>query len=316
MSLSRLALRLAAYEALCPYASRSASPAGPWPTIAGANIYDSRLDPVSASDDWESFLASIEGKPIVMLYTEEQETTPVDGEYPADKEIVDLVAELMIAGIGSVEVELPSGGTTTIGALSAPITDPQHEALLDLLEAQACAMLDPQGMLAPAAFLKIAREMHRIHSVPQRDARLSVRLAARTVRFSLRVTATQWPPPLAAGVTAPIGLAALPQPLQAVAKLINPASPAGQMLATMATLIAAPATLTPLDGLNVFVNLNRGAAPTQANGSDSDIVGFVDTTAGAAPAYARLSAWLPIQAARIAKWLRVFFKRIGISNGS
>ena len=64
MSFSRLALRLAAYEALCPYASRAAVAATPpttpaWPTIAGANIYDTRIDPLSGADSFDAFIELI-----------------------------------------------------------------------------------------------------------------------------------------------------------------------------------------------------------------------------------------------------------------
>ena len=274
MSLSRLALRLAAYEALCPYASVAASPPGPWPTLAGAEVFDSRVDPVASEDAWNAFLKAIENQPLIILYTEEQETSPVEGDYPADKEIVELVAELMIAATGPLAVEQPGGGTTTIGALGAPLTDRQHEATLDLLEAQVRYVLDPQGYAATAAtYRKVARELHHVHSVPQRDADKAARIAARTLKFRLRVAATAWP--LQPSAPPASGLALLPQPLQGVAQALDPASSGALLCAELAGLVAQPAALTPLSDIRVLANLDRGAAPTDAAGSDADMVGDV-----------------------------------------
>ena len=101
MSLARLALRLAAVEALCPAAALAASPAGPFPTVAGDRVYDSRIDLIAAAegtDDLAAALAEIENKPILVVYTEEQGTTPYgEVKYPAGEEIVTLVIEAMIA---------------------------------------------------------------------------------------------------------------------------------------------------------------------------------------------------------------------------
>ena len=68
MALARLALRLAAIEALLPSAVAAT---GPYPTVAGAQVYDSRLDPIADPDAWEAFLTEVEGNPIVIVYTEE-----------------------------------------------------------------------------------------------------------------------------------------------------------------------------------------------------------------------------------------------------
>src|SRR4051812_48348079 len=143
MPLSRLALRLAAYEALNPFASIKS---GPWPTIAGANVYDSRLDPGLTVDDpdaWDSFVTSIEGRPIVIVYTEEHDTSPTSGEYPADRHIADLVVELMIATRGTVEIPRADGSPIEVGSVEMALTDRQREALLDFLEGQVRKLLDP-----------------------------------------------------------------------------------------------------------------------------------------------------------------------------
>jgi hypothetical protein len=240
--------------------------------LAGANVFDSRVDPVAAEDDWNAFLKQIENQPLVILYTEEQETSPVEGEYPADKEIAELVVELMIAATGSLNVEQPDGTTATVGTLAAPLSDRQHEAILDVLEAQVRYVLDPTNY-APTAdiYRRVARELHHVHSVPQRDAGQAARIAARTVKFRLRVPETAWP--LQPSIPPASGLALLPQPLQGVAQALDPASSGGLLCAQIATMIAQPAPLTPLTDIRILSTVDRGVAPTQADGSDSDVVG-------------------------------------------
>jgi hypothetical protein len=264
VSLSRLALRLAAYEALCPFAVIAT---GPWPTLAGSNVFDSRMDPIASSDDWSAFIESIEGKPILTVYTEEQEADPVAGEYEADREMVDLVIELMIAAAGSVEVAGADGSTQIIGAISAPITDRQHEAMLDILEAQVRRVLDPQGYAGPQVYRDVARELHHVHSSPQRDPDKVTRVAARTLKLKIRVPATSWP--LAPTVPPATGLALLPQPLLGVALALDPGSTGGQTCAAAANWIAQPAPLVPLTDIRAYANLDRGATPTASNADET-----------------------------------------------
>ena len=94
MSLARLALRLAAVEVLSPYAVAGV---GPWPTGAGGAVFDSSITSISDADGWREFIAKVQGNPVITVYCEEQETDPTEGEYPADKEMLDLVVEIFIA---------------------------------------------------------------------------------------------------------------------------------------------------------------------------------------------------------------------------
>lgn len=281
MSFSRLALRLAAYEALCPYASRAAVAATPpttpaWPTIAGANVYDTRIDPLAGADSFDAFVQEIEGNPVVILYTDDQETEPTEGEYPADKEIADLIAVLFIASAGSVAVTEAGGATIDVGPA---ITDSQREGFLDALEGQIRQLLDPQApnQVAPSGpWLKVAREFHHGHSVPERSSDKTVRVAQRTVRFRFRISQTIWNAP----GTTPTGINILPQPLLAVAQGLNPASPSYQMLVQIAAALASPSPLTPLTDVRINVSLNRNTVPTNPDGTDSDVIADVEMTAG------------------------------------
>jgi hypothetical protein len=270
MSATRLALRLAAYEALCPYAARSGAQGAQWPTLAGANVYDSRIDPIGESDDWQAFIEGIEGRPIVILYAEEHETDPYFGEFPADRELPELVVELMVASVGQVLVEKADGTTEAVGDVIAGITDPQREALLDLLEAQVRWLLSLKNPFTPL-ISAVAMELHHVRSVPQRASDKTTRLAARTVTLKYKAKASVWPLPLIQGQAAPTGFDVLPEPLRTVAMTLDPASPHGQMLAGLAAVVAAPQTLTPLEDMRMHANVGRSVVPTQVDGSDADI---------------------------------------------
>jgi hypothetical protein len=256
MSFSRLALRLAAIEALCPTG-------GPYPTIAGRRVYDSRIDLVAGDDD----LSAIEANPLISVYTEDQHELPYgSAKYPAAENVVTLVLELMLAIRGEVEIEHPDGSKETVGTLDTPATDRQHEALLDLLEAQAVYLLNPKNM-APTALVysKVAWEIHSVHSDPQRAADRAVRLAARTVKLHIKVKKEEWTPfPVS---PAPTGLDRLPEPMRSVAYAMPAGSSAAALCATLADYAPQPANPIPLDGINIAVSL----------GSDDQTNGFVPT---------------------------------------
>lgn len=271
MSLARLALRLAAIEALCPAANIST---GPYPTLAGNQVYDSRITPIADADGWREFLASIEGQPVVTVYTEEHETDPTSGEYPADRDIVDLVVETLIASAGEIETANPDGTTSKIGSLDAAVTDAQREAALDTLEAQIRALIDPASGVSPAPYSKVARELHHVKSAPVRDGARVSRIAARTLTFKLRIAherAYSTPP---AGVDPDI--AGLPEPLLTLARAVPKNSAAGQIVRQTALAIAPPPVLGKLSDVRIFSNLDRGVAPTSTTAdviSDSPLSG-------------------------------------------
>src|SRR5579863_5703320 len=125
MSLSRLALRLAAFEALCP--SKLAA-TGPWPTIAGNRVYDSRIDLLQGD---QQLPEDLENKPVAIVYTERDDTHPYgEIKYPAQERFCHLTIEIMIAASGILLVEAADGSVSQVGTVVAPPTDRQHEALL------------------------------------------------------------------------------------------------------------------------------------------------------------------------------------------
>ncbi len=279
MSLARLALRLAACEALSPFAATSTG--GPYPTIAGNNIFDSRIDPIESPDEWEAFLTQIEGNPLVILYTDEQETTPKPGaNYPAEDERIDLVAEIMIAARGMVTVQGPEGAETIgapvtqqIGTIVAPLSDRFREGILDILEAQIRNAFDLISIAntSSSLFRQIAWESHHIHSVPMREQTGMARVAARTCRFSLKGRRDEWAQPAYPAVSTATGLNVLPQPLLTVANALDPSSSGGLLCAQLAQLISTPANLPHLTPVALYAQWTRTHPPTFSPPTDSAV---------------------------------------------
>jgi hypothetical protein len=262
MSLSRLALRLAAIEALNPAA---AAGSGPWPTLAGAEVYEERLDLLAHSETQEDLdiaLAAIANKPVIIVYTEESNVAPYGAlKYPPREEMVTLVVELSIGAQGVVTFVNAAGETISVGTAEAPVTDRQQAALLDVLEAQVSYIFDGRNQVASAALLrKVAMETHLIHSDPQRAADRTLRLALRTVKFHIKVKTTCWPAP---GATLGEGLAALPYPLRDVALGLSLGSSGATLCAALAAAMPGP---TPLGSAPFTLNLGIGPAVTPAPG--------------------------------------------------
>jgi hypothetical protein len=247
--LARVALRLAAVEALAPYA---ALVSGPWKTIAGGRVYDSRQDPIDGLDEFEA-------RPVISIYTEEMTAEPYgSGLSRPDHVTVDLVCELMMLTKGSVQLTLPDGSIVTEGTADMPISERAHEALLDLLEATVRRRLEARHDFDAQTelFRRVCKEIRQISSVPQRDSTRTVRLAARTVTFRCVVAADRWPDPALAPQAAS-GLDRLPEPLRAVALAMPAGSSARAVCERLASLLADPAALTPLALIDLGIGLDR-----------------------------------------------------------
>ena len=243
MSLSRLALRLAAVEALRPY---PAIASGAWPTLAGREVSDTPIDPIEAVEDYNALMEQIEGKPVVSVYTEEFSAEPYQpAAFPPEQAIVTLVFEMMIATRGALVVQgADPNDVRTFGTVEAAITDRQREGLLDLLESQIGWVLakGPTGAL----FRSIMMGVHRVHSVPQRGDDKTLRLAARTLKLTVKVKNERWPPAMGQG------LDLLPEPLRTVGRALDPASSGGALCLALADVVPRPGTLgTPFTGIDI-----------------------------------------------------------------
>jgi hypothetical protein len=221
-------------------------------------------------EEYDAALSALENKPIVTIYTEDDHNEPYGSAkaFP-DEQTVTLVAEIMIAQVGQIQVEGPNGTPQPIGALEAGATDREREGILDLIDSQVRRVLDTRNNLAPL-MLPVAMELRSIHDDPQRDAHRSVRLALRTVKFHFKIKKELWP---AMGSTPPSGIAGLPCPLRNVAEQLPAGSSALAMCTLIASSLAAPPPLpSPLESIRIWAPINRGAdasnAETVASGTD------------------------------------------------
>ena len=227
-----------------------------WPTLAAGRVFDSRQTPIDG-------LADDEARPLIVVYTESADAKPYgEGRSRPDHIFCDLVVELMLITKGTVELQMPDGSVVTEGAIGTPIMERQHEALLDLLEAQVTRRL--RGEVDVDAdtlrFRMVAKEIGHINSVPQRDETRTQRLAARTVIFSCCIPADVWPQP---GVAA--GVPRLPKPLSDVYASLPAGSSARAAAGLVAGLLADVAPNIPLLGIDLEAALER------ATGADPDV---------------------------------------------
>lgn len=247
MSLSRLALRLAAVEALCPAASIAS---GRFPTLAGSRVFDSRMDAFEALAEDE------QGHPVIFVYTEQSRAVPYGGGKLGSKEhFVDLVIEAGIAVASTIIVKAPDGTETPQGDIDFPVSDRQTEALLDVHEALIRRVFDKRAANPDGLFFKVAMDVQSIESDPLRDADKTTRLALRTIRFECKVKAEAWPEPTLDPVVL-TGLDRLPEPLRTVANGL-PAGPARTLCASLAPLMPDAFGLSDLATIDIFAALGR-----------------------------------------------------------
>jgi len=269
--LARIALRLATVQALAPAGTPEA---GPWPTLAGAEVWEERLDLIAQSEapeDIAQALAALENKPVVIVYTEDHHTLPYgQSKYPAEENVVTLAIEISLGVQGVVRVKAKNADGAPVeievGSIEAPVTDRQHAAILDMLEAQVRYILDRRNA-APSAALyhTVAAETRSIHSDPQRAADRTLRLALRTLKFHVKVAGDRWPAP---GEAPGAGLMRLPEPLRGVALALPENSSAGQLCAALADMVPAAAPLdAPLESVDFVLGLGR--TPVDRAGADA-----------------------------------------------
>lgn len=241
-ALTRTALRLLVIEALCPTGTAAV---GPWPTIAGPRIYDSRLVPV---DD----LAEKERRPVVMVYTDEVEAAPrqTNGRLPQAAQL-DLRIEIAIPQIVPYEVEDEDGSIVERQIAGYPRTDPEAEADLDLLEAQVSYAL-LLSAFAPTIHKLVGFSIREFSSIPFRSGEERVRMAMRSITFRLgevRTDCFDMAPTAAA-----IGLARLPQPLRAVAEALPLDSYGRAVAERLAGRVPVAPVITPITGFGLSLD--------------------------------------------------------------
>lgn len=253
--LARTALRFATLEALRPTASITGN--GPWPTTAGAYVFDSRLDPLED-------LKPGGAQPTICVYTDEDEgSSGQKAGGPPFKQIVELCLEL------SVIASAPSDADPDVFVAGVPETDAELEASLDLIEAQVRFILF-FGSTGEIWRELCGRKVSSIRSTPSRSSEEGARLAMRRSVWKVELVDDVYDP---APVTSPTGVARLPDPLKTViAALLNTAYGA-----KIGAGLAGAAPVMPIAAPLKTVTLNEKLAdPTGALPASPNVAAEVD----------------------------------------
>jgi hypothetical protein len=264
MAFYRTALRLATIESLRPAALLGTQ--GPWPTLAGPRVYDSRIDPI------EDLKPGLENRrAVVVVYTE------MDQGYGAQKRggppfrrEVDLVFEIS-------QIAAEGDGDDYVAGYAS--TDPQLEAELDRIESEIAFALfyARNGVLITRAQLKkdcapigdtmplwqalTGRAVMEPKSHPHRTSEEAARLAIRTVTWRVQVDDDCWPTLTPAEAIA--GLKAFPFPFRGIAAALATVPTYAPLLNGLAAGFPIPPAMPRLSqiGLNVEM-IPRGQTKT------------------------------------------------------
>lgn len=201
--LSVSAMRLAAVEVLCPTAALAGTV--PFPTMAGANVFDSRavaLDDLDPDATWT---------PSLSVYSEGV-TAEIEGDI-APSTHARVMADLVI------EAELAVRENDEDGAFAdAARSDPQARLRLDALCAQVRKRLayDPDGILFRSG---LVASIDQIRIEPYSVPNLGLRFMRTTMTFRCHIADDQFSD--AAGLTGPVQqlMQALPAGSYALATL-------------------------------------------------------------------------------------------------
>jgi hypothetical protein len=247
--LAREFMRLCALEALAP----SGTPdGGPWPTLAGRYVFDTRLDPIDDLDPSEQ-------RPVISVYTEDEELTKIAQAGPIfHKSTVDLVFEI------AVLAKFQEADSDQL-VVDYADTDAALEALIGSIDFQIYQALHngPSGAL----FRKLAKPPAVAwHSTTKRDGEEAYRLARRTIitKFDLREFVYRVAP------TTPLtGLGRLPDALQPIAAGLSNSTYRTALVLGIAN--AAPIGPTPRNEL-----VTVGITATAGQGGETFIAGEAD----------------------------------------
>lgn len=166
MSIYRLVARLAAVHALNNYLQE------PWPTLAGPNIFDSKIEPVEDMKFDRVF-------PCVVVYTDYDKDHWSKAKVAQSDRLLSITLELLIVQARS------GGGSTGSYKLDCPETDSEIETSLDALEAQILTALSA-GSVASDALNYLCPGM--VACVSRRGASVEGghRLAARQMTLEMK----------------------------------------------------------------------------------------------------------------------------------
>lgn len=169
MSLNRLVSRLAVVSALNNFMQ------APWPTLAGPNIFDSKIEPVEDMKTDRMF-------PCGVVYTDYDRDHWNKGRKIHNDRLLTITLELLIVQTREVEVsEQPAY------QLDCPVTDSEIESSLDMFETQIFRALGADNEAANA-FSHICASYDNVVSRRGASAEGGQRLAARQISLEMKAS--------------------------------------------------------------------------------------------------------------------------------
>ncbi len=252
MNLARDALRLAMLETLQP----GGPDGGPFPTLAGAFVYDSEFGAVS-----EHALDS--RTPLIAVWTDEDEQSSENQDALDDHgptRTVTLVIEIVVP-------QLLEGG-----AYTPALSDFETEAHVGLVGQQIEIAVRRSRQAGPLRHVLV--RVAGVKSEAIRDADTLERLAHRRIEIECVVRNGD----TLAGTGE--GIDRLPEPLRSVARTFPDGSPRAELMIMFAKVLAAPDPAAMLTQIRQSANLPGSNAPlltaaSVASPSDPDVGGRV-----------------------------------------
>ena len=240
--LAREFLRLTALEALRPSALLAAN--GPWPTIAGKYVSDSRIDPI---DD----LGAEEKRPLVGVYTGDSSLAKIAQAGPRFyKGEVDLIFEVSVVASYNADGEV---------IVDYADTDAAVETSLGVLEEQIYHALHfgPSGALFRQMVKLPFDEWHS--TIKSRSGEEDIRLARRTLRARICVKESCYDP---APSAVPTDFDRLPSGLKAIATQLGESTYLHDLALGMARLAPVMPTRVNLNTVAITAAPQPGEADT------------------------------------------------------
>lgn len=166
MSVYRTLTRVAVVSALNNYM------ATPWPTLAGPNIFDSKIEPVED-------MAKDRALPCCVVYTDYDKDHWMKGQKAHDDRLLTVTLELLI--VQAAQDASPDGTYK----LDCPYTDSEIETSLDIFEAQILRALSAPNVAAEA-FNYLCPGCVSVVSRRGATVEGGIRLAARQITLEMK----------------------------------------------------------------------------------------------------------------------------------
>lgn len=166
MSLARTILRLAAVQAITGN------------TIAGDAVFDSDIDPIDQR-------VSEAPQPLIVVYTDDDQSTPTGFSDFLQGSQVELVVEMVYAGRSSISVDPDGQGPQETEVLQLSGRDAANEILLDMIERQVVRTLTAGQGPWSKVFRSVASTCTRRLSRRGASAEQGVRFAVRQLVLTL-----------------------------------------------------------------------------------------------------------------------------------